>query len=104
MSIKEQFAVYKQQIKWFWRIFFIGAGVVMLFIILLSLGVFGKLPSFEELENPRSNLSTQIISSDGELLGRFYRENRTNATFKEFYHSLQPRLHHQTYCSCGTFE
>jgi penicillin-binding protein 1A len=52
----------------------------MLFIILLSLGVFGKLPSFEELENPRSNLSTQIISSDGELLGRFYRENRTNAT------------------------
>lgn len=83
MSIKEQFAVYKQQIKWFWRIFFIGAGVVMLFIILLSFGVFGKLPSFEELENPRSNLSTQIISSDGELLGRFYRENRTNATFKE---------------------
>ena len=83
MSIKEQFAVYKQQIKWFWRIFFIGAGVVMLFIILLSLGVFGKLPSFEELENPHSNLSTQIISSDGELLGRFYRENRTNATFKE---------------------
>lgn len=83
MSIKEQFSVYKKQIKWFWRIFFIGAGMVTIFIILLSLGVFGSLPSFEELENPQSSLSTQIISSDGELLGRFYRENRTNATFQE---------------------
>lgn len=83
MSIKEQFSVYKKQIKWFWRIFFIGAGMVTLFIILLSVGVFGSLPSFEELENPQSSLSTQIISSDGELLGRFYRENRTNATFQE---------------------
>ncbi len=83
MSVKEELAVYKKQIKWFWRIFFIGAGVMALFILLLSLGVFGKLPSFDELENPQSSLATQILTSDGELLGRFYRENRTNATLKE---------------------
>jgi len=83
MSLKEQLSVYKKQLKWFWSIFFIGAGVALLFIFLLSLGVFGKLPSFEELENPKSSLSTQIISADGELLGRFYRENRTNATYQE---------------------
>ncbi len=83
MSVKEELALYKKQIKWFWRIFFIGAGVMALFVLLLSLGVFGKLPSFDELENPQSSLATQILTSDGELLGRFYRENRTNATLKE---------------------
>ena len=57
MSIKEQFSVYKKQIKWFWRIFFIGAGMVTLFIILLSVGVFGSLPSFEELEKEIKRLT-----------------------------------------------
>lgn len=83
MSIKEQFAIYKKPLKRFWVIFGIGTGIAFIFVALLSFGVFGKLPSFEELENPKSSLSTQIISSDGELLGRFYRENRTNATYAE---------------------
>lgn len=83
MSIKEELSVYKVQIKWFWKIFVIGAGLITIFILLLSAGVFGKMPSFDELENPQSNLATQILTSDGELLGRFYKENRTNATSKE---------------------
>lgn len=83
MTIKEQFAQYRRYIRIIWMVFGGGVLLVTLFILLLSLGVFGKLPSFEELENPQSNLATQILSSDGELLGRFYRENRTNANYKE---------------------
>ena len=37
----------------------------------------GYIPDFEELENPKSSLASQIISSDGVLLGKFYKENRT---------------------------
>jgi penicillin-binding protein 1A len=83
MSIREQFTLYRKYLRWFWYTVLGGLTAFALFILLLSLGVFGKLPSFEELENPQSSLATQIISSDGELLGRFYKENRTNATYDE---------------------
>ncbi len=52
--------------------------VVLLTLLgLTALGVFGKLPTFEELENPKSNLATEIISEEGKLLGTYYVENRT---------------------------
>ena len=41
------------------------------------------MPSFDELENPDSNLATEIISSDGVVLGQFYRENRSPVTYDE---------------------
>ncbi len=52
------------------------------------MGVFGKLPTFEELENPKSALATEVWSSDGVLLGKYYSQNRTNATYEE----LSPNL------------
>ena len=56
--------------KKFWKVFFIGLGSVFAFFFLTSLGVFGSMPSFDELENPDSNLATEIISSDGVVLGK----------------------------------
>ncbi|MGC6428538.1 MAG: transglycosylase domain-containing protein [Flavobacteriales bacterium] len=57
--------------------------VLMLTIYLTSLGIFGSLPSFEQLENPKNNLATELISEDGVVLGKFFYENRTNARFSE---------------------
>ncbi|HCO85326.1 MAG TPA: penicillin-binding protein, partial [Arenibacter sp.] len=45
--------------------------------LLAGWGAFGKMPDFEELENPETNLATEIFSSDGETLGKYYSENRT---------------------------
>lgn len=84
MSLKEQYRSYGKYNTWFWRIFVGGILLTACFICLLSWGVFGKLPSFDQLENPQSSLATQILSSDGELLGRYYRENRTNVNYKDF--------------------
>ncbi len=39
------------------------------------------MPTFEELENPESNLAAEIISADQQLLGKYYRENRTVVQF-----------------------
>jgi len=74
--------------KWIWKLF-IG-GIVFLFIIFLlaSMGVFGKLPTFEELENPENNLATEVISIDGETLGKYYRENRTPVKYNELPQNL----------------
>ena len=64
--------------KWqFWKIFLYGLGGIFLFFLLASWGVFGSMPSFEDLENPDSNLATEVISSDGVTIGKFYNENRT---------------------------
>jgi penicillin-binding protein 1A len=41
------------------------------------------MPTFEELENPKSNLATEIYSSDNVLLGTFFFENRSNADYRD---------------------
>lgn len=57
------------------------------FIVLLFYGVanewFGKMPTFEELENPKSNLASEIYSVDGQILGTYFIENRSNVRYQE---------------------
>ena len=74
--------------KKFWKLFFYGLGVMALFFTLASWGFFGSMPSFEDLENPESNLATEIISSDGVTIGKFYNENRTPIKYED----LPPHL------------
>ena len=67
----------------FWKIFAGGVGFVLLLFLLASWGVFGSLPDETSLENPEKNLATEIISSDGKTIGKFYKENRTPVPFDE---------------------
>jgi len=69
--------------KKFWRIFLYTMGGVFLIFLFASWGLFGSMPSFEDLENPESNLATEIISSDGETIGKFYNENRTAIKYSD---------------------
>lgn len=73
----------KKYIRLFWLLFASPFLFLGLLIAMISMGVFGKLPSFEELENPKSMLASQIISADQKILGTYYKENRTNAEFQE---------------------
>ena len=77
---KENFSPY---VKKFWKLFFYCFGGVILFFLFASWGLFGSMPSFDELENPNSNVATEIISSDGVTIGKFYLENRTPVKFAE---------------------
>lgn len=74
---------FSHYIKRFWQIFAIGIGFVFLVFLLASWGALGHMPSFNDLENPESNLATEIISSDGETIGKFYNENRSSITYEE---------------------
>jgi penicillin-binding protein 1A len=67
----------------FWKIFFYTLGGVLVFFLLASWGILGHMPDFEELENPNSNLATEIISSDGVTIGKFYNENRTSIKYND---------------------
>lgn len=80
---KEKPLLRKTLIKWFWRVVLAGMAAVALLFLLASWGVFGKLPTFEDLENPNLAIATEVISADGVLLGKIYRKNRVNVTFDE---------------------
>nr|WP_081979234.1 transglycosylase domain-containing protein [Lacinutrix jangbogonensis] len=55
-----------------------GIGAIALLFLLASWSVFGDLPDHTQLENPDTNLATEIISSDGKTLAKFYfNDNRT---------------------------
>ncbi|MAQ74749.1 MAG: penicillin-binding protein [Aquimarina sp.] len=70
-------------IKWFWILFATGIFLVVFVFLLASWGAFGEMPTFEELENPKNDLATQIISSDGVQIGTFFKENRTPVLFDD---------------------
>ena len=76
-------APFQKYVKIFWISFFSFIGFLFLIFFLASLGVFGAMPTFDELENPDSNLATEIIGSDGITLGRFYRENRSPVKYED---------------------
>lgn len=89
MAIKKKFNLDKGDqpasyyVRKFWKIFGIGLGAAALFFLLASWGVFGAMPSFDQLENPDSNVATEIISEDGVTIGRFFVENRTPVKYAD---------------------
>lgn len=70
-------------IIYFWGLFLTGIGLVILLFLMAGWEVLGPMPSFEELENPETNLATEVISSDGKTLGKYFLENRTPVRFEE---------------------
>jgi len=71
-------------IRWFWRIFVAGILFLVVIFFLASWGAFGEMPDHTILENPHTNLATEIITSDGKTLGKFYlNDNRTPVEFSE---------------------
>ena len=66
-----------------WRIFGYTLGGILVFFLLAAWGIFGHMPDFEELENPNSSLATEVISSDGVTIGKFYNENRTSIKYQD---------------------
>lgn len=57
-------------------------------IYLTSIGFFGALPTFDQLENPKNSLATEIISEDGKVLGKYFYENRSNIKYEELPQNL----------------
>ncbi len=73
----------KRSIRIVWISFAAFWIALVLFFTMISLGWLGFMPSFEELENPHSNLASEVWSEDGVLLGYIGIENRSNLTYSE---------------------
>lgn len=73
---------YRLYVKILWGLFLMPPLVLAACVLLARFGAFGPLPSTEDIANPKSYLATQIISSDNEVLGTFFRQNRVHAEFE----------------------
>jgi penicillin-binding protein 1A len=73
---------FKVALRFFWAVFALGILSVITLFSSAVLGLLGQMPELKQLENPKTNLATQILSSDGVVLGKFYfNDNRTPIAF-----------------------
>ena len=73
---------FKIALRFFWTVFALGVLSIITIFSSAALGLLGQMPELEQLENPKTNLATQILSSDGVVLGKFYfNDNRTPIAF-----------------------
>ena len=80
---------FKKYIKGFWILVLSGILTVFLLFFVTSLG---DLPTFEQLENPQTNLATEVISTDGVTIGKYATENRTPIHYRELPQNLVDAL------------
>jgi penicillin-binding protein 1A len=75
----------KPGVRIFWYILLGGIGTFFLIILMAMVGVFGKLPSLKELENPSILQSSEVYAVDGTLMGKYYLErgNRSNVNYRD---------------------
>ncbi|HWR33832.1 MAG TPA: transglycosylase domain-containing protein, partial [Chitinophagaceae bacterium] len=75
----------KKAVRIFWRVFIGGFAAVILLVILANSGIFGKMPSLAELENPSILQASEVYAVDGTLMGKYYTErgNRSNVKFRD---------------------
>ena len=90
MAAAEKRDSFRKYILLFWAIIIAPILFLAILITAVSLGWMGKLPTFEQLENPKNNLATEVYSSDMQVLGKYYVENRSDVKFKQ----LSPNLVH----------
>src|SRR4030095_13360505 len=72
-------------VRIFWRIFSIGFAAFVILLLMINLGVFGKMPSLAQLENPSITLASEVYGDDGTMLGKYYKEkgNRSFVQYKD---------------------
>ncbi|MGG9972404.1 transglycosylase domain-containing protein [Ferruginibacter sp. SUN002] len=80
----------KRSVKILWRVFWGGLLFVILIFLCANFGLFGKMPSLQELENPEADLASEVYTNDGKLMGKYYAENRSEVK----YNQISPNIIH----------
>ena len=92
-KIKSKKRNYRNQIIAFWAIFVLVLSLTIGIFLFAATGFMGPMPPLEQLENPKTNLATQILSSDGNVLGKFYfNDNRTPIDYNELPENYYKRV------------
>ncbi|WP_210462153.1 penicillin-binding protein 1A [Rufibacter roseolus] len=86
---------FRKTISALWLFFAGGFVFFLLYVFAVSinfLNLFGDLPDLKTLENPKSELASEVYSEDGQLLGKYFRENRSPVTYEQLPKTLVDAL------------
>ncbi len=96
---------FRRYILVFWGVMLIPILICIFFYVGICAGWFGYMPTLEELDNPATNLASEVYSADGKLMGTYYVQNRNACEYNEFpehlVNALVAREDHRFYKHCG---
>jgi len=81
--MEKDISTYKKYIRIFWIVYASGVAAVFLMFFMIAQGWLGYMPTFEDLENPESLLASEVVSADGVILGKYFKENRSFVRYEE---------------------
>ncbi|TPE45402.1 penicillin-binding protein 1A [Pontibacter mangrovi] len=90
-TVSSKKTVYPKIISALWLLFIGGFAAFVLYLYAVSinfLNLFGEMPNLRTLENPKSELASELFSADNELLGKYFRENRSPVEYEELPNNL----------------
>jgi len=90
--------MYLQIIRLGWTLIVTGLLFLIVWVMAVSNdwgGLFGGMPDLTKLENPKSEVASELWSADGVLLGKYFRQNRTPVRYEE----LSPNLLNALYAT-----
>ncbi|MFC5271547.1 penicillin-binding protein 1A [Adhaeribacter terreus] len=73
-------------VNWLWRFFALGLIGFLVYLFLVDINflfLFGASPSLEKLENPKTELASELYTEDGKLIGKYFRENRSPVKYEK---------------------
>lgn len=80
MAAKQHSSIYPQFVKILWRGFVFGLACLIIYVVGVSVNflfLFGASPGLEKLENPSSEIASELYTADGLLIGKYFTENRS---------------------------
>jgi penicillin-binding protein 1A len=86
---------YRSLVTLSYKLFIFGLAAAAIFLVALNLNLFwlfGKMPGVDDLDNPKSEIASEIISSDNKIIGKFFFENRSTMTYAEIPENFKDAL------------
>jgi len=80
----------KKAVRIFWRLFLFGFLAFIALVLMANFGIFGKMPSLSDLENPSILQASEVYAADGTLMGKYYRERGNRSSVK--YRDISPHV------------
>ncbi|KAA9333536.1 penicillin-binding protein 1A [Adhaeribacter soli] len=77
---------YARLVNWLWRFFAFGLIGFLVYLFLVDINflfLFGASPSLDKLENPKTELASELYTADGVLIGKYFRENRSPVKYEK---------------------
>ncbi|SDS61559.1 penicillin-binding protein 1A [Gillisia sp. Hel1_33_143] len=80
------------KLKWVIRIILALAAIFVLFFAAIYFGLFGEIPSTKDLSELKQNEATQVLSADGNLIGKYYIFDRQPISYEQIPQNLTNAL------------